>query len=998
MPYYLNAQQPLWLLLLALVPVFWLVSRKSLTGLGAWRSRVVFLLRSLVLAAIVLALAEAQWNRRSDEVTVAYVLDQSESIPAEHRQAMLKYVERSVERHRRDADGDRAAVIVFGREAAVEYPPVPFTPVGREFETLVDQSATNLEDALTKAAAILPGDSARRIVVVSDGNENIGGAAQVAQRLAAAGIGIDVVPAPLGGSQDVLIERVATPSFAQKDRPLEVRVVVNNRSVEGRSAPGTLRIVRKSEGGSVTIADEHVELQPGKSAFSFREEPTESDFYTYEARWVPDVPGGDRFVANNVATGFTDVRGKGRVLLVEDHQHQGEFTPLVESLRASGLEVDVRSSDQAFASLADLQRYDSVLLGNLPRTTDSASEAFASLSDDQVEMLVRNTKEMGCGLVMLGGTRSFGAGGWAGSPLESAMPVDFRIKNAKVVPVGALAIVIDKSGSMYGEKLWLSLAAARAAVKMLGPRDFIVVTAFDSQAYPIVPLSRVGDGRAALGRISQIGSGGGTDMYPGMTMAYDALRRAEASIKHMIVLTDGQTAPNNFEELCQKMRQDRITVSAVAVGPDADRTLLAKIAHWGGGKFYNAVNPNNVPRIFMHEARRVASPVVRLLEPPQSPLVEGDHEIMGGITDAPPPISGFVQTTVKQSPLVQILLRSPVPANEQNATVLAVWNYGVGKAVAMTTDAGDQWARSWLAWPEYEKFFSQLIRWSMRPVAGSTNYVLATQNRGDKTQVIVDATSDDQEFINQLSLTGTVIDPNFHAIGLTLEQTAPGRYAGEFDSSAAGSYFITIATGTGPPLRAGVDVSYSREYEALSVNLPLLERLAQETPRGGERGQLVTVDGQPPLATEAGSALALELDPFRRDLPPAVARRDIWPLLVVLASVLFFGDVFVRRVQWDWTALRSWAGALVGAGQVPAAAPTLARLSAKKAEVRARYQPWEAPDVPPAVASPPRRDARPTPEQPSPSAEPEPEESYTSRLLAAKRAAAEEHRRRGGKR
>jgi Mg-chelatase subunit ChlD len=993
MPYFLNAQQPLWLLLLALVPVLWLVSRRSLPGLGVWRGRVAFALRSLVLLAIVLALAEAQWNRRSDEVTVAYLLDQSQSIPAEQRRAMMQFVESNVKRHRQDAAGDRAAVIVFGRESAVEYPPVEFAPTGRSLETLVDQTATNLEDALTKAAAILPRDSARRIVIVSDGNENIGGAARVAQRLAQAGIGIDVVPASLGGSQDVLVERVATPSFAQKDRPLEVRVVLSNRAVEAKTAAGTLRIVRKAGGDEVTIAQQRVELPPGKTALSFRETPIESDFYVYEARYVPDDPRSDRFAANNMATGFTDVRGKGRVLLVEDPQFPGEFAALVESLREAGLEVDVRPSDQAFSSLAELQRYDSVLLANVPRTTDNVADAYLSLTDQQVEMLARNTQELGCGLVMLGGPRSFGAGGWAGTPLEAAMPVDFRIKNAKVVPVGALALVIDKSGSMAGEKLQLSLAAARAAVKMLGPRDFITVTAFDSQAYPVVPLGRVGDGRRALGRVSQIGAGGGTDLYPGMQMAFDALRQADASVKHVIVLTDGQTPHGDFAKLCREMRGQQITVSTVAVGPDADRTLLGQIAGWGGGKSYKTLNPANVPRIFMHEARRVATPVVRLLAPPRAPLVEGDHEILSGIV-AVPPISGFVQTTVKESPLVQVLLRSPLPTVERNATVLAVWNYGVGKSVAFTTDAGHQWARAWNAWPEYQKFFSQLVRWSMRPVAGSTNYVLATQTRGERTQVIVDAISDEQQFVNELGMTGYVVGPDFQSIPLTLEQTAPGRYAGEFDSHDSGSYFITVATGNGPPLRAGVNVSYSREYDALAMNLPLLARLAEGTPRGGASGQLVTVEGESPFASEAGSQLALELDPYRRDLPPSFARRDVWPLLVVLASVLFFGDVFVRRVQWDFGALRAWFKRLVGKREAVAAPLTLARLTSKKAEIRAQYQARTPVEVRPVTGQSKREAIQAPPVEPP--SEPTPEEdTYTSRLLAAKRAAAAEHQRRG---
>ena len=110
-------------------------------------------------------------------------------------------------------------------------------------------------------------------------------------------------------------------------------------------------------------------------------------------------------------------------------------------------------------------------------------------------------------------------------------------------------------------------------------------------AYNIVPLERVGTGRNAMARTSRIAIGGGTNLYPGMQMGYEQLKKADAAVKHMIVLTDGMTPEAEFAALCRQMRQDKITVSAVAVGTDADRALLARIASMGKGKFYAAPNP-----------------------------------------------------------------------------------------------------------------------------------------------------------------------------------------------------------------------------------------------------------------------------------------------------------------------------------------------------------------------------------------------------------------------
>jgi uncharacterized membrane protein len=844
-----------------------------------------------------------------------------------------------------------------------------------------------MADALAKAAALLPNTSARRVVMVSDGNENVGAVARQSQQLIQAGIGVDVIPAPTGGKQDVAVESVAAPSAAKKDQPLEVRVVLNNQGDDPKPAKGKLRIVRKSGGMEETIAEDALTLPVGKSVFSFRETPSESDFYVYEARFIPDDAGGDRYLANNLATGFTDVRGKGRVLLLEDYQHPGEFDALVESLRNEGIETDVVTSDRAFSSLADLQRYDSVILANVPRVAGDAAGSFVSLTDEQIAMLVQNTKELGCGLVMIGGQRSYGAGGWAGSELEKAMPVDFQIKNAKVIPVGALSLVIDRSGSMAGEKLDMSLAAAREAIKMMGPRDYINVVAFDDMAYNIVPLERVDNGRNALARTSRIAIGGGTNLFPGMEMGYEQLKAADAAVKHMIVLTDGMTPEAEFTALIRKMRQDKITVSAVAVGTDADRALLGRIASLGKGKFYAAPNPRAIPRIFMVETRRIATPVIRELSPARTPLRIADHQMLTGIEGEFPPLAGFVQTTIKENSLVEVLLRSPEPALEKNATVLATWTYGLGKAAALTTDAGSLWAASWKDWENYEKFFSQLVRWSMRPSGEQGNFSITTQTDDGRTQIVVDALDDEDEFVNELSLIGNVVGPELKPVPLSIEQSAPGRYTGEFDSSDPGSYFVTIATPSGAMLRVGVNVGASREYSDFTVNMPLLERLARNSPRGGQPGKVVSEEGQLPFATEAGNKLAEELNPFRRDLPPASTSRDMWPPLVVAACVIFLSDIFIRRVQLDFTAIRGRILAWVSRRKVAQAPATLERLSAKKAEIRERYQPptietTPVVEQPAAVAKPQAAVKAKTPEK----QEQVQEETMTGRLLAAKKA------------
>ena len=528
--YWLDFDRPAYLLLLAVVPIMWFWSRRSISALGRWRRWSALALRTLVLTGIVLALAEAHLVRSNDRLAVIYLLDQSLSISPEQGKAAIEFINKSRQEQRDRRRGDLAGVIVFGKQAAVELPPLDDDLPLVRVESQVDSEFTDLASALRLARACFPSDCAKRLVILSDGNENLESAAQEARSLVDAQIGIDVVPLHRAKLGDVAVEKITIPSEARRGTPFDVRIVLNNSRAEsaasGPPASGRLRVFRRAGEREELISEQDVQVRPGKQVFSFREEINLPDFYTYEAHFVPDQAADDPMPQNDRATAFTQVYGNGRVLLVEDWSRPGEFDHLIERLRQANLEVEVRPSNQAFASLAELQRFDTVVLANVPRTSGEEAADITEFSNEQIDMLVRNTQQLGGGLVMLGGPSSFGAGGWTNTALEKAMPVDFQIKNAKVVASGALMLVIDHSGSMAGGKLEMSKAAAVAALKVLGERDYIGVVAFDSEATWVVPMAHVGDGRASARRIMRLGPAGGTNMLPGMTEGYRGDRQS----------------------------------------------------------------------------------------------------------------------------------------------------------------------------------------------------------------------------------------------------------------------------------------------------------------------------------------------------------------------------------------------------------------------------------------------------------------------------------------
>ncbi|HZZ29739.1 MAG TPA: VWA domain-containing protein [Pirellulales bacterium] len=977
----------LWYLaLLLLVPVFWMLGYHRLAILGRWRRAIVLLLRTAVLACVVCALAQMQLVHTSDRLTVFYLLDQSVSIPETQREAMAGYVNQSIAQHRSAVRRDRASVIVFAKEPAVDYPPLDENlRLTSNTETSVNGNFTNLAGAMRLALATLPADSAGRVVIVTDGNENLGNAAEEAQQLAARGIGIDVVPIRYQSRSEIAVEKLELPAEIQIGVPFELRVVLANLAADttdAKTVPAHVQIFRKADGDEQQLLDQAIELPPGKRVFSLREKIDIANTYTYTARLVPDNPADDYWQQNNTASAFTQVRGQGRVLFIVDATHPDDFRTLIDRLQHEKLEVRVQDTDNLFTSLSQLQAFDTVILADVPR------EDFA---DSQIKMLVANTQQLGAGLIMLGGPSSFGAGGWAHTDLEAALPVDCEVKDPKARPINALALVIDRSGSMTGEKLAMAKAAAAASVDMLSPTDYVTVIAFDAVAFPVVPLVRKQDSQTIQSRIDRLGADGGTNMQPAIMMAHEQLARAaDAAVRHMVIMTDGQTQGTNYPQLIQQLHQEKITTSTVALGADADFLLLEQMARAGGGRYYNAKTPRVLPRIFQQETRIVTRPLVFERPTGLQPQITLPHEILKGIS-APPPITGFVLTTRKENPLVEVPLVSPLLAEQENHSLLATWTYGLGKVVAFTSDAGHRWASRWTAWPDYDKLFSQMVRWSLRPAGDPGQFVIDSAVHDGVLRLTINAFDKEDNYLNFLNPAGSVVGPDMQAQAVQIRQTAPGRYVGEVNVPVAGSYSFAFSPSPGAaPILSGVNVPYSSEFLDRQSNDRFLAELASITPAGGKPGQVIHDEN------DNGLPGLLSANVFRHDLRPAVSSHDLWPPLLLCASYLFLCDIVVRRVRFDfgWLArgIRQVRSRL-GHRETPAVVATIARLRSRKAavirttELQKSLARWE-PDPEVDFADQPSELLSNAPaSSPKPEADqsnsPEPD-TYTSRLLKAK--------------
>lgn len=800
-------------------------------------------LRCAELAALIFALAGTRLMSGGDSVTTLFAVDVSRSVPAAERGGALEKARAAVKTMRPD---DAAGLIAFAAQPMVELLPQQ-RPQTLSLQTQPDPDSTDLSALIRLAAGLYPEGSRRRMAIFSDGNENRGDALEAARAAQAAGIVIDVFPINAPADREVSLTGVSLPSKTQKDEPFEMRV----EAMATEDGPAKLRLFRDGR----PIGERDVQLRAGSNTFSSTLTEADSGFHTYEATLES---ASDRVPENNSASGFTRVTGPSRVLLVGSPE---DNAPLVAALQ--GVPFTLETARELPEGLSALQAFDAVYLNNVPA---------ASMRRETMDGLERYERDLGGGLGMIGGENSFGPGGWIGTAVERALPVDMELKGKERLPSLSLVMVIDKSGSMGSSsdptsKMGMAKQSIIEAIRLLGPRDNVGVVEFDSAAGWAVPLAPA-DSRAMEGKVRGIGGGGGTDVYQGMRAAYEGLHNAKTMIKHMIVLTDGQTPPAAFEELLAKMNEDHITASSVGIGPDADGAFLNNIAKAGGGRFYACPDPSRTPRIFVRET--ILAQRAYLVEETETPVIGASHEILSDpAMRQTPKLRGWVATELKARAEPALKLRTD--------PLLAAWQYGLGKSIAYTSDVQGRWSNEWVAWDGFGTFWDRVIRWSLRG-ADSSDLAPRVEFDGGRGRIVVDAVDAQDARINFLELKAALVTPGLEGREITLRQTSIGRYEAEFEADKPGAYMAGIVGKDGRRATTGGLVAYSPEFRDFGTNEFLLRELAEMT--GGR------------FAPEAS-------DLFRREGGVVRKPRAISGALLAAAVFLLLAEIAARRLALD---------------------------------------------------------------------------------------------------
>ena len=851
------------------VALLWWAARHARVEHSTLHKRLGLALRSLALLCLVCALAQPTLHLPAARLSVAYLLDVSRSIDPRSIESALQWIAEAT----RETAPSHVAYVPFAANARSlqtleELRSVPIIDYGDYGDHLrasgqhsasteipadsyrpIDRSKTDLERAIDYALATTAADHLSHLVVFSDGNETRGIAANAVNRLIRSGTVVHTVPMAPRSLGDAWIDSVSAPDETRRDEPFALEVAVSSQ--QDTSATLELRTAAS------VLSRQVVELKTGRNTIPLEASISGLGPVVLEAEIVID---SDPFPGNNRFRSFVRVLPRPRVLYIEGKPGTSHF--LKEALEREGIRVDELEPER-LPPLDALDRYDAIVLSDVAGTR---------IDTNRQATLSSYVRDRGGGFILAAGDSVYGEGGYSKTPIEEILPVTFEVKKRDREPTVAMMIVLDKSGSMGGKKIELAKEASKAAVEMLSESHLVGVVAFDNKFYLPVRLQAAKHKEKILQAIGTIAAGGETNIYPALEEAYEQLRRSSTQIKHVILLSDGRSLPNDFQSLVRRMTQAQITVSTIALGTGADQELLRDIATWGTGRDYFIENADRVPQIFTRETE-IATGGALVEESFQVSVIKQIEALKGIGFESAPALWGYVATSPKEK--AEVLLESG-----RGDPILARWQPGLGKAIIFTSDLKNRWAVEWLRWPGYGKFWSQIVRDTMGK--GDWRFekgrVLDFRTRGKEGQahLTLHAHANDGGALDRLRPQIRVIDPNQTSALVELPQTGPGVYELSLPLKRNGDYVFEYIEAEQAEIVSILPYSYPDEYRFREPNRRLLEFLSHET------GGVFLPDLEDVIDTRGRTRSR----PLR-----------LWPHLVLLALALYLADLFIRRTR-----------------------------------------------------------------------------------------------------
>ena len=686
---------PRMLLLLLLVPLVLLAGRRGTVWAAA--------LRTLAAVALVLVLAGAyvQRARPSGGSCVVLAVDVSASVAHAGIDAaarMLPAIQHALRPQ------DVVGAVAFGGDARVLAPPShePLTPaalVAAADSARLDPDASNLAGALALSTPLCPDATQPAILLFSDGQETRGSALAEAS-MTEPPVPIFPVALPETELPRATIRRVLAPVRAPEHVMVPIEAVVESHAPA--PADATLVLAADDDPPREIAAT----LLPGLTLVALPYRASGRGRHRLDAalRLPPDGPP-----LPGAAHLGLEVSGAPHVLVASERGS----SVVASVLAGRGIDVELVVPAALAQRVPRLDREDVVVLDDVGRAAVPAS-ILAPLA----RWVAR-----GGALVVTGGPHLFGDPGWADSALAPLLPVELMSQEPEPKerePI-ALELVIDRSNSMgystrpdpggEGEKMEYARRAALAVLDQLGPHDLAGAIAFDSQPYELGPLLPVSDGRPALAaRIRALRHGGGTDFKEALDMARRDLVASGRRVRHIILLTDGDTnrRSDDHQDLIADLARDDITVTAIRIGQDTGNLeLLQQIARDTGGEFHHVSDATALPQLMIRDTRRLIDAPGSLVNAPAH-VGQWGPMLAGLAEETFPRVARWATTRLKDDAELRLYL----DAGSRRDPLLATWQYQLGRVAVLPVDF-QSGAAEWAGWEGFGKLWTQLVLWTM---------------------------------------------------------------------------------------------------------------------------------------------------------------------------------------------------------------------------------------------------------------------------------------------
>ena len=831
-----------------LLVIEWIVYVKQV---NSSKKKQFLVVRILLLSVIILAMAGVSVSKKQKKSETIFLVDVSESMSGNVEQ-IEKYLQKTIQDM---PEKNLCSVVAFGKDTAVDQF-LSEKKIFSSFTVAPVTTATNIEKAVQNASSMFDEGVSKRLVLLTDGNENEGNMSLTAATLKGSDVELYAISMEdcIGSSKEVYIDGLDVPSVVHVGDHYNVTVSVTS-NVETNA-------VLSIYAGRTLKGQQDIRLNKGTNQFVFEEEGVDGTIAQYKAVIEPE---DDTILVNNTYSAFAQIEAKPKVLLIEGTVDEGnEFEKV---LTAANIDYDKVTPKGVPTAVSELNQYKAVLTLNVHY--DDLRKGFAGALSSYV-------KDFAGGYVCIGGDNSYALGNYRGTVLEEILPVYMDLQGEKEVPKMAMTMVIDQSGSMCSPAedntsvtgLDLAKQAARSGVEHLRDTDEIGILAFDDTYHWIVPMRLADNISDIQDSIASIAYGGGTSIYPAFQEAYVQMVKSDAKLKHIILLTDGQDEFRDYKDLINRVNEAGITVSTVAVGQGADKKLLEDMASQCGGRYYYTDVNNSIPRIFAQEVYLSTS--TYLMNEEFYPTISSANDMLTGVFDEGcPALYGYIAATPKQT--ADVLLMS-----DREDPILSTWQYGLGRTVAWNSDGNNEWTTEYAGWENYPMLWSNIIQ-----------YVISDTELGDDTLEIEKGGNtavvryETKEYDKDTKVTAVVTDEEGNAKDIVLDAVKPGSFEKEIEMDETGVYNVSVRKQNGEEILKNYNTAYANQYSA--------EYQFQDSETDLKS-----------FVNQAGGKMITMEDTIWKNRQKAVKSRISLtiPLLVLSIFLLLF-DIAIRRLSID---------------------------------------------------------------------------------------------------